>query len=105
MSKAPDLAFIRRERIPVIDPKGFWNGPPDLAVEVLSPDDTAAQIAWKTTEYLSAGVHLVVVVDPDDRLVSLHSEARPVVSGRGDDDLDLGTVIPGFRCRVGEIFE
>lgn len=102
--RGPDLAFIRRERIPAVDPKGFWHGPPDLAVEVVSPDDTKAEIAAKTAEYLSAGVHLAVVVDPEARTVSLFDTASHLLRS-GNQDLDLGRVIAGFRCTVDQIFE
>lgn len=103
--RAPDIAFIRRERIPTVDPRGFWNGPPDLAVEVLSPDDTAAEIAAKAAEYIAHGVELVLVVDPEDRTVSLYSGTASPISRHVDEDLDLGRVIPGFRCSVTQIFD
>jgi Uma2 family endonuclease len=103
--RAPDVAFIRRERIPAVDPRGFWNGPPDLAVEVLSPDDTPSEIRAKTHEYVSRGVDLVVVVDPAERTVSVTGGKASAVISRGDDEIDLGSVVPGFRCRVREIFE
>jgi Uma2 family endonuclease len=50
--KAPDIAFLRQNRIPPVDPKGFWQGPPDLAVEVLSPDDRSSDVQEKVEEYL-----------------------------------------------------
>jgi Uma2 family endonuclease len=103
--RAPDLAYIRRERIPSIDPKGFWNGPPDLAVEVVSPEDTASEIRAKTEEYLARGVAVVVVIDPQDQTATVFSLTVPAVTRRGDEELDLNDVVPGFRCRVREIFE
>ena len=102
--RAPDIAFIRRERIPTIDPRGFWKGPPDLAIEVLSPADTQAEVAAKTADYLSTGVPLVVIVDPEEKTVSIHSRARSTLL-RGHDDLDLAGVISVFRCQVDQIFE
>ena len=103
--RAPDVAFIRRDRIPNVDPRGFWQGPPDLAIEVLSPDDTHAEVAAKTAEYLLTGVSLVAVVDPEQRVIVLHSKASEPVSRRADDEVDLDGVISGFRCQVNEIFE
>jgi Uma2 family endonuclease len=102
--RAPDIAFIRGDRIPSVPPKGFWKGAADLAVEVLSPDDTPAEIRQKVEEYLARGTASVLVIDPDGEAVSIfrpHAEN----SLSADDDLDLDDVLPGFRCRVGEIFE
>jgi Uma2 family endonuclease len=104
--RAPDVAFIRQERIPAPDPRGFWNGPPDLAVEVLSPDDSTSEVRERVEEYLARGVRLVVVVDPDTRVVSAARPSTATVTVRSDDDLlDLDDVVPGFRCTLREIFE
>lgn len=103
--RAPDIAFIRRERLPPVDPKGFWHGAPDLAIEVLSPDDRPSDVQAKTREYLSRGVEVVVVIDPDARTATVFTDAAPSVICGVDDDLDLDDVVPGFRCRVREIFE
>jgi Uma2 family endonuclease len=102
--RAPDIAFIRQDRIPP-DPQGFWNGPPDLAVEVLSPDDRPPDIRTKVDEYLRYGVRLVVVVDPRLKTVTLFGHGASPVSLRTDDELDLGEVVEGFRCPVREIFD
>ncbi len=62
---APDIAFIRRERIPASGlPATFWEGAPDLAVEVRSPGDTGSEVAEKAASWLSAGTRVVWVVDP-----------------------------------------
>jgi Uma2 family endonuclease len=103
--RAPDLAFVRRDRIPSPDPRGFFDGPPDLAVEVLSPEDQPSEIRAKVDEYLTRGVRLVLVVDPDDRTVTSHRRLTPPVVARGDDDLvELGEVVPDFRCALREIW-
>lgn len=116
--RAPDLAFIREGRIPP-NPRGFWNGSPDLAIEVLSPDDTAADVHTKVREYLVHGVALVVVVDPEEQTVTVSrplGEHSAVASGVErhssqrdvrltlDGVLDLGEVVPGFTCPVRELF-
>jgi Uma2 family endonuclease len=103
--RAPDLAFIRRERIPAPLPRGFWIGPPDLAVEVLSPDDRPHEIAAKTAEYLARGVELVLVVDPDTRRVSVHASGEPAVELNPADRLALDRVLPGFACAVSDLFD
>jgi len=61
--RAPDVAFVRAERLPVKRSKRFWTGAPDLAIEVLSPDDRAADVRAKLEEYLGCGTPIVVIVD------------------------------------------
>jgi Uma2 family endonuclease len=103
--RAPDLSFIRRERLkgPSL-PRGFWHGPPDVAVEVLSPDDRPADVSVKVAEYLTRSVSIVVVIDPDELTVTVHRQSNPPAILRGADILDLNPVIPGFRCSVRDIF-
>ena len=103
--RGPDLAFIRQDRLPSRR-YGFVDGPPDLAIEVLSPDDRPGEMRAKIDEYLTRGVPLVVIVDPDERMVTLHPRGAPETTLRDlDDVLDLSFVIDGFRCRLEEIFE
>jgi Uma2 family endonuclease len=102
--RAPDVAFVRRDRIPGgKPPRGFWVGPPDFAVEVLSPDDGPAQVADKVAEYLASGVQLVWVVDPDERMVTVHRPQTDAVVFREGDELDAAGVVPGFTCSVRDI--
>jgi Uma2 family endonuclease len=104
--RAPDIAFIRQERIPSPDPRGFWAGPPDLAVEVLSPDDRASEVREKIEEYLQHGVPLALVVDADLKTVTIYRRSKSSTTLRAAEDLlDLGEVVPGFRCALREIFE
>ena len=102
--RAPDVAFIRQDRI-ATTPKGFWKGPPDLAVEVLSPDDRPSEIDAKVEEYLAHGALVVVVVDPERRTVStVRADRQPTVLTDADARLDLDDVVPGFSCAVRDIF-
>jgi Uma2 family endonuclease len=104
--RAPDLAFIRRERLPEGGlPRGFWKGPPDLAVEVLSPDDGPSDIHAKVADYLERGVPLVVIIDPDEHVVIVHRRSAPPITLGTADLLDLDDVVQGFRCNVRDIFE
>lgn len=101
--RAPDISFIRPERIPSTPPTGFWNGPPDLAIEVLSPDDRPGEVRQKVQEYLTHGVALVGVIDPNTRTATVwRSGATSTLSE--NDALDLEPVIPGFRCPLRDIF-
>ena len=104
--RAPDVAFVRRERIGAIPGRGFFIGAPDLAVEVLSPDDRPGEVREKIDEYLEHGTAIVVVVDPRKHTVTMHRRlAAPVTFDRDDDVIDLDDAVPGFRCMLGEIFE
>jgi Uma2 family endonuclease len=103
--RGADVSFIRADRIPPQGrPKGYWEIPPDLAVEVLSPADTMQEIEDKVDDYLSAGTRAVWVVNPRRRTVTVHQIGiRPAVVGEGD-ALDAGDIVPGFRCNVTDIF-
>jgi Uma2 family endonuclease len=103
--RAPDVAFIRRERIPSNPPKGFWKGAPDLAIEVLSPDDRPTEVREKIAEYLAHGVSLVVVIDPDPRTAATFHASGRQATLEEHERLDLGDVMPGVGCVVREIFE
>jgi Uma2 family endonuclease len=103
--RAPDVAFIQRDRIPSPPPRGFWKGAADLAVEVLSPDDRPSETRAKVEEYLIRGSSVVLAIDPDAQTVSVHRHPKTQVTLSHHDELDLDDVVPGFRCRVGEIFE
>jgi len=103
--RAPDFAFVRRERIPQTGiPKGYWPGAPDLAVEVVSPGDTYVEVDEKVEEWLSAGASAVWVVNPKRRTVTVCRASGEVIKLTENDELDGQDVVPGFRCRVAEIF-
>lgn len=86
-------------------PDGYFPCAPDLAVEVISPSEAAADVNRKATEYFEAGARLVWVVYPDMRQVVVCRTARESVALSGDDTLDGGEVVPGFACRMAELFE
>ncbi len=72
--RAPDVAFIRRERIPTTGlPKAFWPGAPDLAVEVVSPSDTVEEADEKVADWFNAGTVAVWVVKPKSQTVTVYS--------------------------------
>jgi Uma2 family endonuclease len=103
--RAPDLAFIRRERIPAGGlPRGFWPGAPDLAVEVISPGDTYTEVEEKVNDWLNAGSRMVLVLNPRTRTVTVYASLTDVVRLTESDTLDGGEVLPGFTCRVAELF-
>jgi Uma2 family endonuclease len=102
-----DLSFIRLERYPLerLYAEGFTTIPPDLAVEVVSPNDLASAVDVKVAEYLRAGVKLVWVIRPAVRAVQVFRADRSESWLWGDDaELTGEDVIPGFRCRVADLF-
>ena len=103
--RGPDVAFIRRERIPESGlPEGFWPGPPDFVVEIHSPGDRRSEILAKVDDYLSRGVRLVWVVDSRKKTVTVYRRLLPPVTHGLDGTLDAGDVVPGFICEVRRIF-
>jgi Uma2 family endonuclease len=102
---APDIAFVRQERIPAAgNPRGFWDGAPDLAVEVVSPSDTFSEVEEKVDDWLAAGTRMVWVVNPRRRTVTVYRSRTAIAILTPNDVLDGRDVVPGFTCRVGDIF-
>jgi Uma2 family endonuclease len=102
---APDFAFVRRDHIPPTGiPRGYWPGPPDLAVEVVSPTDTLFDVEEKVDEWLAAGVAMVWVVNPKRKTVTVYRSPTSSTILTVNDELDGQDVVPGFRCRVSELF-
>jgi Uma2 family endonuclease len=103
--RAPDVAFVRRERIPPAgEPEGFWAIAPDLVVEIVSPSETAEEVHAKVADYLRAGTQLLWLVYPASRTVM---EYRPPMQAQRltvEDDLDGGDVVPGFRYPLKQLF-
>jgi Uma2 family endonuclease len=101
-----DVSFIRLERLTLAQATAEGHLPiaPDLAVEVLSPDDLAYEVDAKVQDYLSAGVRLVWVVNPQARTIEVHRLRGAGVILRENDELNGEDVLPGFTCRVGDLF-
>ena len=103
--RAPDVAFVSRERVPEGGiPKKFWPGAPDLAVEVISPGDTVDEVEEKVEDWLATGTRAVWVVSPKRRSVTVYRSMTDVTRLSEADELDGGEVVPGFRCKVSEFF-
>jgi Uma2 family endonuclease len=101
---APDVLFIAKERDREPDSPHFFEGAPDLAVEVLSPEDRAGKMQEKVRDYLAFGTRLVWVVDPESRTVTayLPSGAAHVYSGY--DQVPGLDVLPGFFIVPEKLF-
>jgi Uma2 family endonuclease len=101
--RAPDISFIRAERV-VDTGRGYFEGAPDLAVEVLSPSDRYSAVSRKVSQYLAAGTRLVWVVDPFNRTVAVYRPDREVIELPEEGILDGEDVVPGFRLALTEIW-
>ena len=103
--RAPDIAFISADRVKEVgDTAGYWPGAPDLAVEVLSPDDRVSEVEGKVSEWLTAGSRQVWVVSPKLGTVTIYSSKTEVVILTEKDTLEGGDVVPGFQIPIAEIF-
>lgn len=101
----PDVAYIQHERISSL-PK-YLSGAPDLAVEVVSPSNSAKEIAFKVESYLKHGSHIVWTVYPEDKTVRVHTRVENGILTRtltGESPLDAGAALPGFSVPVSAVF-
>jgi Uma2 family endonuclease len=106
--RVPDIAFISWERLPArgdVPDEPIGSVVPDLAVEVLSKNNTKGEMQRKLKEYFLAGVRLVWFVDPRARTVQVFTAPDAVVLLTEADVLDGGDVLPGFSLPVKTIFE
>lgn len=102
---APDAAFVHQTAIDEKGiPTGYWEGAPNLAVEVISPSDTYTEVAEKVDEWLNAGCAMVWVINPRRETVQVYRPTQDISVLRGDDMLDGGDVIEGFQCQVQDLF-
>jgi Uma2 family endonuclease len=103
--RAPDIAFIKRERIEQVgEGAGYWIGAPDLAVEVVSPDDTAKKVERKAADWLEAGTGMVWVINPKPKTVTVYRSLTDIDVLTEKDTLSGGEIVPGFEIAVSRIF-
>lgn len=103
--RKPDVAFVRFGRLPKEEPSDAYdNLAPDLAVEVVSPNDTVLELEEKIDEYLRAGVRLVWVINPDLRTLTVYGPDRSGAKLRNGDTIDGDPVLPGFRLPLSDLF-
>ena len=103
---APDFSFVVREHVPAGGPPdGYWDLAPDLVVEVVSPNGTAAEVQSKVQMWLEAGTRLVWVVYPGTRSVVVHKSLKDISTLTATDTLNGGEVASGFELHVAEVFE
>lgn len=103
--RAPDAAFVSRERVEAAgDAPGYFPGAPDLAVEVVSPNDTHSEVTGKALEWLEAGCRMVLIAEQKGKTVTVYrsrSDIRILTEG---DTVDGADVVPGWSLPVAEVF-
>lgn len=103
--RVPDVGFIRAERLPADrDRRRFLRVVPDLAVEIISPNDRTADVVTKGMMWLEAGVTLLWLVDPDAKTVTVFERGRAPRALTIEQTLDGGEVLPGFELAVRVVF-
>jgi Uma2 family endonuclease len=103
--RKPDGSFIAHGRLPDERlPRGHCRIPPDLVVEVVSPNDLAEEVNQKATEYLGADVRLLWVVYPGTKTVHVFRRGGGAAWLTAADELSGEDVVAGFSCRVAEVF-
>lgn len=103
--RAPNVAFVRQARIEAIGPtEKFFPEAPTLAVEVVSPSDTADEVQEKAQMWIEAGCGAVWVVWPHSRSLTDYRSLNSIRLLGEEDTLEGGDVVPGFSMKVAEIF-
>jgi Uma2 family endonuclease len=104
--RCPDAAFVSTERLAGLrlSDHGFFPGPPDLALEVLSPSDSRAEVEEKTAAWLAGGTRVVLLIDPRRHTAAVHRPQSEPVSFGASDALTLPDVLPGWSLPLAELF-
>jgi Uma2 family endonuclease len=103
--RAPDVAFVSRNRVEAVgELEGFWPEAPQLAVEVISPGDSYADVEEKVFGWLDAGTKIVVVINPRQRSATVYKSPTNIAVLSETEVVDGGDIVPGFELTVREIF-
>ena len=102
--RAPDTGFVRKDRLPLRLAGKYFPGAPDLAVEVVSPNDRADEVQDKVQDWLSHGTQLVWVVEPKTRTVTIYRPDGTANVLQATDTLDGEDVLPGFRFPLSRLW-
>jgi Uma2 family endonuclease len=102
-TRAPDVSFVQADRLPRA-PRGYATIPPDLMVEVKSPTDSLEDLQEKINEFLAQGTIVGILVNPDDRTVTVYRlNQTPVVLG-DEDVLTVPDLLPGWEVPISEFW-
>jgi Uma2 family endonuclease len=102
--RSPHVAFLGGDRGRASLPPGYYPGAPDLAVEVVSPHDRLDEVEEKVQDWLRAGRREVWVVSPRLKTVAVHRAPSDIQVLTSQDTLESPELLPGFACRVAEVF-
>jgi Uma2 family endonuclease len=102
--RAPDAAYLSIQSLSAIPRRGYAKVAPDLAAEILSPSDRPAEILEKIADWLRAGTRLVWVLDMEREVARAHRADGSIALVPKDGSLDGEDVLPGFSCRLGDLF-
>jgi Uma2 family endonuclease len=102
--RGPDVSFVNAARYGSIDLKRDIEGAPDLAVEVVSPSETAADLQKKIRQYLTAGCQVVWIVYPDSREIEVHDGSGSIHLLSENDTVTASELLPGFAVKVRGFF-
>jgi len=103
--RGADVAFVSFAKMPAGDVPAGPLPAPDLVIEVRSPSDRISQLSAKASEYLEAGVTVVIVIDPDTQSLAVYRENEFPIRMHNGDELTLPDVLPGFAVQVKKFFE
>jgi Uma2 family endonuclease len=105
--RRPDVAFVPYDRWnppPASEDPPAWDVVPSLAVEVISPNDSIIELEENLRDYFDAGVKLVWVLNPTLRRAYVYESFTQVRILQANEELDGGSVLPGFRLRIADLF-
>jgi len=103
--RAPDAAFVKTDRARAVGrTEKYWPGPPDLAVEVVSPWDSFGEVETKALGWLDAGTTAVLVLESGQQSATVYRARGDVRSYSRDETVELGDAVPGWRLAVGDFF-
>lgn len=102
--RAPDAAFVSKVHADAVGRTvRFWPGPPDFAIEVVSPNDSFSEVESKALDWVTAGAYAILVLDPARRTATVY-RARGDVRVFTDGKVDLSHAVPGWRVAVADFF-
>jgi Uma2 family endonuclease len=102
--RQPDVSILSRERIRATDPDNYFEGAPELAVEVVSPSESAEDLDIKTRQYLQNGGQQVWIIYPKTQTVHVFSGSTVAIILERDQILDGGDLLPGLQLSVASLF-
>ena len=103
--RAPDVAFVSQERLQeVTSSTGYFPGSPDLAVEIISPNDRHSEVEEKVEMWLRYGVRMVVTINPQARTATVYRSLDEIRMIREEGRLEGGDIVPGWVLPLTELF-